>query len=178
MPAATLRSDARRNIERVLDAAARVLADDPTASIEQIAAASEVHRSTLYRRFPTRNDLVRVLLERAIYEISARVDAAARRPPDEENLRRLCSDLVTVGERYAFLAAHYRIADLGPDPAGLTKVIRRHQRAGVLRGDLSAAWLTSAFTALAMAVVEEDRPPELLADTFLDGARLRRSSHG
>jgi AcrR family transcriptional regulator len=176
-----LRSDARRNLERVLDTALRVLGDNPAASVEQVATASGVHRSTVYRRFPSRDELVQALLERALEEVSALVAAATRAPPDEDNVRRLCAQLTRVAERYAFLIAHYRAADLGPDPVGLTKLIRRHQRAGVLRDDLPASWLASAFTALGVALFEDpelarlrgEQAAERLAGTFLDGARAR-----
>jgi AcrR family transcriptional regulator len=176
-----LRSDARRNVERVLETALRVLGENPSASVEQVATASGVHRSTVYRRFPTRDELVQALLRRALAEMSALVGAAARGAPEEEKLRHLCAEVTRVGERYAFLTTHYRVADLGPDPVGLRKLMRRYQRAAVLRDDLPAAWLASAFTALGVALFEDaelaratpERAAELLARTFLDGARAR-----
>src|ERR1700692_2695263 len=179
MAQAAMRSDAVRNVERVLEAACSVLAKNPAASMEQVAAASGVHRSTVYRRFPTRDELVQALLERALSEVSAIVAPAAGGAPDERKLRAMCRELTRVGERYAFLTAHYRIADLGPDPVGLGRVMRRYQRAGVLRDDLPAPWLASTFMAIGAALFEgaaSGRPSpaagaELLATTFLDGAR-------
>jgi AcrR family transcriptional regulator len=181
MAEAALRSDARRNLERVLDTALRVLGANPAASVEQVAAASGVHRSTVYRRFPTRETLVQALLERALAEMSDVVGAIAAGEPTEAKLRTFCVELMAIGERYAFLQAHYRIADLGPDPVGLVRVMRRYQRAGVLRTDLGAAWLARAFTAVGAAVFEDAelsvaRPGDagdVLARTFLDGARSR-----
>jgi AcrR family transcriptional regulator len=174
-----LRSDARRNVERVLETALRILGENPAASVEQVAVASGVHRSTVYRRFPTRDELVQALLERALREVSAIVGTAAAGEPDERKLRAMCTELTRVGERYAFLTTHYRIADLGPDPVGLGRVMRRYQRAGVLRDDLPAMWLASTFMAIGAALFEgaaSGRPSpetgaELLATTFLDGAR-------
>jgi serine phosphatase RsbU (regulator of sigma subunit) len=52
------REDARRNRERILKAAGRLLAQSPSASLEDIAAAAGVSRSTIYRHFPHRDDLV------------------------------------------------------------------------------------------------------------------------
>jgi AcrR family transcriptional regulator len=179
MAQAAIRSDARRNLERVLDSACGVLSKNPAASIEQVAAASGVHRSTVYRRFPTRELLVQALLERALIEVSALVRIATEGEPDEAKLGRMCRDMTSLGERYTFLLMHYRLADLGPDPVGLTKLMRRYQRAGVVRADMSAAWLASAFTAIGTALLDGPEPAKRTADaaadlllvTFLDGAR-------
>jgi AcrR family transcriptional regulator len=177
-----LRVDARRNVERVLETAVRVLGDDPSASVEQVAAACGLHRSTVYRRFPTRDELLHAVVEQAIGEGTAIVASAAERKPSEATLRTFCEDMMVFGERYAFLQTHARVVPSRRDAMGLIKLIRCHQRAGILRSDLSAAWLARAFTALNLTLVEgaRDRPDStrqaagLLADTFLGGALAPR----
>jgi serine phosphatase RsbU (regulator of sigma subunit) len=52
------RADALRNDERILDAAKRLLEQSPSASLSEIAAAAGVSRSTLYRRFTDRDQLI------------------------------------------------------------------------------------------------------------------------
>lgn len=52
------RADALRNDERILDAAKRLLEQSPSASLSEIAAAAGVSRSTLYRRFADRDQLI------------------------------------------------------------------------------------------------------------------------
>jgi serine phosphatase RsbU (regulator of sigma subunit) len=61
----TLRPDAARNRERILDAAERILQRTPSASLTDIAAAAGVARSTLHRRFADRDALVAALRDRA-----------------------------------------------------------------------------------------------------------------
>lgn len=57
------RADARRNRERLLDAAKRMLKRSPSATLSDIAAAAGVSRSTLHRRFPSRGALLAALEE-------------------------------------------------------------------------------------------------------------------
>jgi AcrR family transcriptional regulator len=179
MASAPLRSDAVRNVERVIEAACSVLGKNPAASMEQVAVASEVHRSTLYRRFPTRDDLVQAILERALAEVTELVQTANAGPPAQDKLQLLCTQLVALSGRYGFLLAHVRLADLGPDPIGLTKLLRRYQRAGILRSDMPADWLASVFMAIGTALLQHDETagpagpdaPQRFLTTFLDGTK-------
>ena len=58
-PPARLRLDAARNRERVLVAARRVFEERGTAfSVEEVAAAAGVGVGTIYRRFPSKEDLI------------------------------------------------------------------------------------------------------------------------
>jgi serine phosphatase RsbU (regulator of sigma subunit) len=58
MASAIRREDARRNRERIVKAAGRVLAQSPSASLEDISASAGVSRSTIYRHFPNRDSLI------------------------------------------------------------------------------------------------------------------------
>jgi serine phosphatase RsbU (regulator of sigma subunit) len=51
------RSDARRNRERILEAASRLFEQSPTATLADVAVAAGVSRSTLYRHFSGRGEL-------------------------------------------------------------------------------------------------------------------------
>ena len=64
-PLVLQREDARRNRERIVAAAESTFRQEPRASIERVASAAGVSRSTLYRHFQTREDLVAALAERA-----------------------------------------------------------------------------------------------------------------
>ncbi len=59
------RADARRNRERILNAAASLYAREPGASMRAVADAAGVGRSTLFRHFPAREDLDGALERRA-----------------------------------------------------------------------------------------------------------------
>lgn len=73
-PAPRLRADARRNEEAILEAAKIVFARSGVdAPIREIATQAGVGLGTLYRRFPTRADLVSAVFRR---EVDACADAA------------------------------------------------------------------------------------------------------
>ena len=52
------RADAKQNFSRIVETAVRLLRADPRISVEQIADAAGLSRATVYRHFPTRQDLV------------------------------------------------------------------------------------------------------------------------
>jgi AcrR family transcriptional regulator len=67
------RIDARRNRDAILAAALEALTESPDASLNAIAKRAGVANATLYRHFPTREDLVLATYEQ---EVQGLVDAA------------------------------------------------------------------------------------------------------
>jgi AcrR family transcriptional regulator len=80
---ARLRADAEANQERLLQVAALVFArDGADASLKTIAAEAGVGIGTLYRRFPSRDELVEAVYRDQIDGLSATATALLRsRPP-------------------------------------------------------------------------------------------------
>src|SRR5690242_20204445 len=68
-----LRSDGWRSREAILDAAHALLLRDRRATMQEIAEAAGLGRTTIYRYFPTRRDLERALVERAARPATAAV---------------------------------------------------------------------------------------------------------
>src|SRR5258705_9314483 len=76
-----LRADAVRNIKRIVAAAQRVFARaGADAAMDDVATEAGVGIATVYRRFPTKESLLRVVLYRRFDEV---VEAALRRGPHE-----------------------------------------------------------------------------------------------
>jgi AcrR family transcriptional regulator len=90
-----LRRDAARNRELLLRAAAEVFAEQGLgASVEQVARAAGVGMGTLYRRFPTKQDLVEQLVHDVLTRLAALAREAAAAPSGaglEQFLRGACA---------------------------------------------------------------------------------------
>lgn len=138
-----LRADARRNLERVLDAAEQAFgASGPDASIDEIARLAGVGHGTVFRRFPTKDDLMFAVIERHVEAMCGFAeDALAAEDPGE-----------------AFFDFVWRVAELNMSTPGLhrcvvhcgdkpgaaeleklaDRVVSRAQRAGAVRRDVKA----------------------------------------
>ena len=133
------RADARRSVARILDGALDALASDPEASMSEIARRAGVVRATIYVHFPTRDELITAVTERAIAEVTAAIEAAEpERGEPAAALERIVRTtwrslgrfhaLVTINTRrlpHAELAAMHV-----PVLAALLPLIERGQRAG------------------------------------------------
>jgi len=145
------RADAVRNIESILEAAAVALAEDPDASMAEIAAAARVGRVTLYGHFASRRELVEATVARALAEGDAALDGVDLSGDPREALGRLIASSWLLIAQIGSLAAAAE-AELGPErmrqlherpAARVEQLVARGQREGVFRSDLPASWLVT-----------------------------------
>lgn len=184
-PAPRLRADARRNEEAVLEAAKVVFARSGVdAPIREIAAQAGVGLATLYRRFPTRADMVAAVFRR---EVDACADAAAVLAAQHPPLEALAAWLMRYTRFLATkqgLAAALHSGDAAfatlPDyfrrrfePA-LSLLLEAAARNGEIRADVAAYDLLRAIGNLAVAS-GDDGPAhtERMVLLLLDGLRYR-----
>jgi AcrR family transcriptional regulator len=77
----TLRADAQRNRARIVDAARRVFAEDGLgASLNEVARRAGVGVATLFRRFPTREDLIAATFADSMARYAALIETALADP--------------------------------------------------------------------------------------------------
>ena len=190
-PPVKRRADAERNIARILDRAARLLADDRNAGMVDIAAAAEVGRATLYRHFPTREVLIEAMDARA-FEEAERAVAASRldEDPAPVALERLLRALIEVGDRYRIISerppaerGHPRQAREQRLARPLYALLARGRAEGAFRTDLSERWQLMVFHGVLRVAIrhvgDHGCTPEdaaaSAASTLLDGLGARRA---
>src|SRR4051812_15070722 len=151
------RADAERSIARILDAAVDALADEPEASMAEIARRAGVVRATIYVHFPTREALLEVVTHRAIAEVAEVIDAAEPHhgDPADALARVVGASWQRLGRFHALVAIN--TAEHGHDElrqrhsavlATLQPLIERGQADGSFRADVPAAWHLSMLMAL------------------------------
>ena len=79
--ARALRADAERSARAILAAAERVFAEDAAASMEQIAEAAGLTRTTVHRRFANRQALLEALTLAAKQQLSMPSTTPGPTPP-------------------------------------------------------------------------------------------------
>ena len=101
-----LRADAKRNHDLLVAAADAEFAEHgATASLEDIAKRAGVGIGTLYRHFPTRDDLIARVLEEGTNAIVARGRALIDKPKPREQLETWITELVAYVTTYRGLTA-------------------------------------------------------------------------
>jgi len=151
-----LRADAARNAERIVRAARQIYGEvGPDAAIETIAQRAGVGERTLYRRFPTKAELVRAALDQCIAEdLTPTIEAARGAADPLQGLAQLIDAAISLGARERnLLTAARRAGSLTPDVStalydALKDLAERGQRAGVVRADLAPADLPRLITML------------------------------
>ncbi|OBK19134.1 TetR/AcrR family transcriptional regulator [Mycobacterium asiaticum] len=141
-----LRADAARNVERILCAAREVYAETgPDAPVEAVARRAGVGERTLYRRFPTKGELVRAALDHSIAEnLTPAIEEARCSRDPLGGLTRLIHAAIALGAReHHLLTAAHRAGSLTPDVSdslndALGELVQRAQRDGRVRKDLVA----------------------------------------
>jgi AcrR family transcriptional regulator len=184
-PAKPLRADAERNRLHILEAAAAAFADGGLdVPVAEIARRAGVGPGTLFRRFPTKDDLVIAIVEQRLEEISALLDAALANPDPWAGFVECMEAAVTmqvrdrgvlqaVGERF-FGDPRMRALKAKLNPK-LEALLERAQEAGAVRDDvehqdISVLMQAAAHAACVMPTCEPDLSRRYLS-IMLDGLR-------
>lgn len=170
----------------ILEAAERVFAANPAATMEQVAQAAGVARTTVHRRFATREALVEELTCWAARQFAEAVESArADTAPPLVALYQVTANVLRVKSSWWF-AMNRTADDTHPEAArvhaevlqGCDRLFRRAREAGVLRPDADLDWTRRVYYALiheaAAEAASRGGDAEALAtrvvDTLLRGA--------
>ncbi len=182
----SLRSDAARNRSRLVAAARDAFAElGAEAPFTEIARRAGVGTATLYRRFPTREDLLEFVFEDRIEQCAATVEAFLAQADEDpwaafEGYLRTLFALQREDRAFSTVLLH-------PFPnsgrieqerqravAGLTDLVGRAHTAGVLRPDFHVDDLTLLLRAHDGVLTGADGDPnaaERLAGWLLESCR-------
>lgn len=187
-----LRADAERSIRAIMEAAERLLAVNPAATMEQIAEAAGVARATVHRRFASREALIEIMTTAAWRELDKAVDAA--RPytaPPLVSLHQATANVLQTKTGWRFALDH--VTPLSPQAVLIAEqvtakcdaLLRRARDAGILSPDADLVWTRRAYLALLNEACREFEPGDdpdtgaaQVIDTLMYGLAARRPDGG
>ena len=185
MTAPTLRADAARNLELILDAADEAFAEQGhEACVADIAARAGVGQATIFRRFETKDDLIAAVFERKLRQMADSTEAACRKRRAWDGLMTVMTDVTELQrrdrgffqsiaeqlmEREGVVELKLRVK------AALTELVERAQAEGDLRADLTPedifAFCCAAASAAGMGPNQSPRTAKRYLSVITDGMR-------
>jgi AcrR family transcriptional regulator len=192
-----LRSDARANHIRLLEAATAVFAEQGIdVDVKAVAERAGLAVGTIYRHFPGKDELIAAVMDEATREFAEAIAAGMAEPDPLAALELVLRGGVAVIGRYGEVVsavlegrvgdartAAERAARRAETAAQITTLVRRAVEAGALRTDLPpelmTAVLRAAFVPWVLVELRRSLPAEAIAhgffEVFLNGARNSNS---
>jgi len=186
-----LRSDARRNLELILQAAAEAFAEGGLeVGVADIARRAGVGSATIFRRFPTKDDLVAAVFEARLQEIITTAREIAELPPGMDALRAFFERAIQIQIRDRGFMQNVGKRAFADDPrfaaaneeifATLDRIVQGAKEAGELREDVQTADLPVLLHSVCSGAVFTETVNEELwrryLDIMLDGLRPQTAS--
>lgn len=173
--------------DRILTSLAMALANNPRATLQTLAKAVGIGKTTLYRFCKTREQLIERLTRHSAHAIDDSIRMAdLDKGPPLEALRRLINCHMAHWEQMAFLVYFWRDSEAtwnaeSECEAALDAFFLRGQQQGVFRIDIPAAALTEIWGSIWVGLADAARRGrvarsglEVLAESaFLNGVRAK-----
>jgi AcrR family transcriptional regulator len=185
----SLRADARRNREAVIEAAKKLFADQGLdAQMPDVAKAAKVGVGTVYRHFPTKDDLITALAAERFERLAEKAQTSLE---DEDPWESLCEFIRFAARLQAddrglceVMGSRPEVMNESALAVGLDqlcdKLVKRAQRSGDLRKDLQ--WQDIPMIACSMgSITAAETGPAVgrwprLVEVIIDGLRAPGSS--
>jgi AcrR family transcriptional regulator len=177
-----MRADARRNYERLVDAARKVFAEQGGgASMEAIAKQAGVGVGTLYRHFPRRIDVVEAVFRDDVDVLVGSVDGGLTGLDPWASLEAWLRAYVDYAQtKRTFLNELHEAFEKNPDlkvasreriSQACDRVLARAQDNGVARTDIGGEDLMNLVSAMCMSATFTRDQADRLLPMILDGLR-------
>jgi AcrR family transcriptional regulator len=159
-----LRSDARENRQRILDAAAQAFADEGlSVSLVEIARRAGVGNATLHRNF-TKEQLIEALYAEWFSKRQAVAERALNHPDAWHGLVSFLEDVLGDGTRSRAIGPLFAIRQCWRQEFRnlMTQLLTRAQKSGAARADLSTEDVMLALLGVVrtMAITSETAPDQ------------------
>jgi AcrR family transcriptional regulator len=176
-----LRADARRNLDRILEAAADAFAElGPDVTIDEIARRAGVGHGTVCRRFPTKDALRAAVIHARLDEMLAAANGLLTRPDAGVALDEFIWFVADCCRRdRALFEGVEKCADIDVSDAKrelrdtADKLIRRARRQGAIRREIDSRDVGALVGAAIQAAAHDERPDvwRRYVQVVLDGLR-------
>jgi AcrR family transcriptional regulator len=167
-------AEARRNDERILEAALEVFSADQRAPMSAVAERAGVGQASLYRRFPSKDALLSRVAERGMTRVHEAALAALEAPGDAwEALTAFLRWYLESGTpRLAALLGAFspeeRLFELAHETnEAMQALVERTAKAGRLREDITGADLTLIVTQISTVEAADADRTAALRDRYL-----------
>jgi AcrR family transcriptional regulator len=190
-PARKRRADAERNRERILAAAHRAFSRfGAGASLDDIAKQAGVGPGTLYRHFPTREDLLEAVYRTEVEKLAASEKKLAETLPPLEALRAwmlLFIDYIATKKIIAPAlnppaGGHAKVIEASYTPIheAMRSLVKRAVKTGVLCNDVNPLDLLRALVGVAYleSIPDWQSSARRLVDLLIAGARAKPQTPG
>jgi AcrR family transcriptional regulator len=196
-----LRADSERTVQLILEAAERVLSKNPAATMEQIAIAAGVARTTVHRRFATRELLIDALTQWAVRQfLDAVSEARPETAPPLVALYQVTVNVLRVKINWSF-AMNAPVSEDSAMAKAHKEILHccdmlftRARDAGVMKPDTDLVWARQAYYGLIHAATQPsgdfqevdsgnevlqdiDARATVVVDTLLRGIGTRDMTH-
>jgi AcrR family transcriptional regulator len=169
-----LRADAQRNLNRVLEAAAEAFAErGPDVSVDEIARRAGVGHATVFRRFPTKDALIRAVIQQRVDEVVALAQSALAADDAGAAFTEFVWGAMELHarDRGLFECMDRCVKDEKSEEivALSEQIVKRAQKAGAIRRDLGAADISGLLKAVLVAAPQDQWRRHV--EVVLDGLR-------
>jgi AcrR family transcriptional regulator len=179
------RADARRNYDKLVAAARDAFAEQGTsASLEEIARRGGVGIGTLYRHFPSRQDLLEAVYVEEVEQVCRAADDLGDLPPWEALVAWLHDVVTYVARKHALAEELWNYLDRDAEVfagcrtalyAAGEPLVARAQAAGAVRSDTTFGDILAMVGSIGKNTTTPPDQAERILDVALDGLRYRPS---